>query len=351
MAEPVPMNIARSRTQRLLRSTTVRTSTTGLVVYGLAAITGPLLARSLGPSSRGDLAAVLVPSEMLSWALCFGLPAAAVYYSDRYSIRQMMTATWLFAAVVGWHCDVAVWFFVPSYLQDHDAITVPWLRVMLLVSVPVPAGADRHPAPEAAYRSGGLQFLPLDPVGPRNHHDRGAGRDRSARSDERAVGGIRVLGDCVLRRAHLHESLAGAVAGPAGAPRHGPLRRTAVRGKQGEPSDQPPRSVLMVGIVAPAQLGIYAIAATAAGLSSAAADGIGYVVFARLREESEPNQAWAVLLSGLRWTLLASSGIGVIIGSRRSRSFLCSSVTVQGCGGAAAHPSYRVRFSRTSAVW
>jgi O-antigen/teichoic acid export membrane protein len=70
----------------------------------------------------------------------------------------------------------------------------------------------------------------------------------------------------------------------------------------------------MVGLVTPAQLGIYAIAATAAGLSSAATDGIGYVVFARLREESEPKQAWALLLVGLRWTLLASCGIGLIIG-------------------------------------
>jgi O-antigen/teichoic acid export membrane protein len=72
--------------------------------------------------------------------------------------------------------------------------------------------------------------------------------------------------------------------------------------------------VVMVGLVAPDQLGIYAIAATAAGLSSAAADGIGYVVFARLREASEPKQAWSLLLTGLRWTLLASCGIGLIIG-------------------------------------
>jgi O-antigen/teichoic acid export membrane protein len=72
--------------------------------------------------------------------------------------------------------------------------------------------------------------------------------------------------------------------------------------------------LVMVGIVAPAQLGIYAIAATAAGVSAAAADGIGVVVFSRLREASEPDEAWTVLRTGLRWTLLASCVIGLAIG-------------------------------------
>ena len=35
----------------------------------------------------------------------------------------------------------------------------------------------------------------------------------------------------------------------------------------------------MVGLVAPSELGIYAVAATAAGLSSSAADGVGDVLF------------------------------------------------------------------------
>ena len=308
------MNIARSRAQRLLRSTTVWTSTTGLVVYGLAAVTGPLLARSLGPSGRGDLAAVLVPSEMLHWALCFGLPAAAVYYADRYSIRQMMTAAWVFAAVVGGTVTLAVWFFVPSYLHEHDSITVPWLRIMLLLSVLfVPALTA-------------IQLLRLR-------------TDLVAfnffRSLQLVLETVFIVVLAVIGRLNLTNALWAAFgssviacaavltytrAWPELPLNRRPLRDMAHYGGRLSVGNMANLlinrldQVVMVGIVTPAQLGIYAIAATAAGLSSAAADGIGYVVFARLREESEPKQAWSVLLAGLRWTLLASCGIGLIIG-------------------------------------
>jgi O-antigen/teichoic acid export membrane protein len=54
------------------------------VVMGLAAfVTGPLLARALGADGRGDLAAVLVPLGLLPFVLSFGVAA----YSSRETAR------------------------------------------------------------------------------------------------------------------------------------------------------------------------------------------------------------------------------------------------------------------------
>ena len=304
----------RIRVRRLVRSPTVSTSTTGLVVYGLAAVTGPLLARSLGPSGRGDLAAVLVPSEMLGWVLSFGLPAAAVYYADRYSIRQMMTAAWVFAVVVGGALTLAVWFLVPSYLHEHDPTTVPWLRIFLLVSILfVPAMTA-------------IQLLRLrtDLVA-----------FNVLRSLQLVLETVIIVVLAVIGRLDLTGALWAALASSVvayvavltyarGWPAL-PLNRRALRdmvhyggrlsiGNMANLLINRLDQLVMVGLVAPAQLGIYAIAATAAGVSSAAADGVGWVLFARMREAREPNQAWSVLLGGLRWTLLASCGIGLVIG-------------------------------------
>ena len=304
----------RNRWHRLIRSTTVWTSTTGLVVYGLAAVTGPLLARSLGPTGRGDLAAVLVPSEMLSWLLTFGLPAAAVYYADRYSIRQMMTAAWLFAVVAGGTVTLAVWFYVPSYLHEHDPTTVPWLRIMLLVSVLfVPAMTA-------------IQLLRLrtDLIAFNFFRSLQLVLETLVIVVLAAIGRLDLTGALWAALGSSVVAYVAVLAYARGWPEL-PLKRRALRdmvhyggrlsvGNMANLLINRLDQLVMVGLVAPAQLGIYAIAATAAGLSSAAADGIGFVVFARMREARDPKQAWSVLLVGLRWTLLASCGIGLVIG-------------------------------------
>ncbi len=74
---------ARSGVRDRLRFDVLITSGAGLAVYALALITGPLLARTLGPAGRGDLAAVIVPTQVLGFILLFGLPHAAAYYATK----------------------------------------------------------------------------------------------------------------------------------------------------------------------------------------------------------------------------------------------------------------------------
>jgi O-antigen/teichoic acid export membrane protein len=274
------------------------TSATGLAVYGLAAITGPLLARSLAPAGRGDLAAVLVPSEMLGYILCFGLPAAAIFYADRYSVRQMMTAAWVFAVVVGTTVVLAVWFLVPSYLHAHDPTTVPWLRIMLAISVLIVPGLTAIQLLRLRTNLVAFNFF----------------RSLQLVLETLVIVVLALVGRLDLTGA-LWAALAshlvgyGAVLVYARGWPEWSLDRRVLRdmvhyggrltvGSVADLMMNRLDQLVMVGIVAPAQLGIYAIAATAAGVSAAAADGIGVVVFSRLREASEPDEAWTVLLFG-----------------------------------------------------
>src|SRR5215207_4540866 len=52
-----------------------------LVANGLALVSGPLLARALGPAGRGDLAAILVPAALLPTLADLGL--------STYVVRQV----------------------------------------------------------------------------------------------------------------------------------------------------------------------------------------------------------------------------------------------------------------------
>ena len=106
------------------------TAAAGLAVYALSAISGPVLARTLGPAGRGDLAAVTLPTEMFGWLLAFGLPAT-VYLAREREDRQLLMSAWVFAVVVGGVMIAAVWALVPRYLSGHAALTVPWFRIFL----------------------------------------------------------------------------------------------------------------------------------------------------------------------------------------------------------------------------
>ncbi len=106
---------------------TIKTVVAFLGTYGLSLATGPLLAHALGPSGRGDVSAVQVPSQLFGYILCFGLPNAALYYAGKHSRTASITISWLFAVVVGGFVVLALWWVIPSYLHGHSHETGCWL--------------------------------------------------------------------------------------------------------------------------------------------------------------------------------------------------------------------------------
>ena len=62
---------------RSLSGVVAQLTFTNVLVIGLGLVTGTLLARALGPTGRGNLAAILVPFTLAPWILGLGLPAFA----------------------------------------------------------------------------------------------------------------------------------------------------------------------------------------------------------------------------------------------------------------------------------
>ena len=112
-----------------------KTILTSVGIYGLSLVTGPLLAHSLGPSGRGELTSVQVPSQLFGYLLCFGLPNAALFYARSHERSMSITISWVFAAVIGAVVVAAVWVFIPSYLHGKSPETIFWLRVMLITTI------------------------------------------------------------------------------------------------------------------------------------------------------------------------------------------------------------------------
>jgi O-antigen/teichoic acid export membrane protein len=300
--------------QRNQRNQSVYTALTGLVVFGLAAITGPLLARSLGPAGRGDLAAVLVPSELLGYALAFGLPMATLYHADDYPRRQLVMGVGVFAMVVGGAIVAVAWWLVPTYLHGHPPETVTWLRIMLLVS---------------------LVFVPATTVVHLLRNKPSMASFNVFNSMQLVVESIIIITLAIAGHLTLTTALWAALVSHVlwytaiftyrrrwlgRGFRWSTLRVQLSYGSRlaiGSLSwlaiarlDQ----FVLVGAVPSAKLGEYSVAATAAMVSSAAAAGIGFVLFPRIRRAATPEEGWAATRTGARWTFAASCLIGALVG-------------------------------------
>jgi O-antigen/teichoic acid export membrane protein len=100
----------------------------------ISAIQGPLLARSLGPEQRGDLAAVYVPFLTFGWVVSFGMPAAAAFYVRTVPERKIMGLSYRMMCLLAWPLALLLGFAVPAYLADRPEETIAGLRALLFVT-------------------------------------------------------------------------------------------------------------------------------------------------------------------------------------------------------------------------
>jgi O-antigen/teichoic acid export membrane protein len=114
-------------------------SGTGVVLFGLSVLTGPVLARGLGPSARGDLAAVLMSSIVLSWVLSCGIPIASAYFVDLVPERQLLATITCFGVAVTGPICAGLWFVLPAFLHGHSQTALLWAR-LALVAAPFSVG-------------------------------------------------------------------------------------------------------------------------------------------------------------------------------------------------------------------
>jgi O-antigen/teichoic acid export membrane protein len=259
------------------------TAGSSLVVYALSVLTGPVLARALGDEGRGSLAAVVVPTQLLAWVAGLGMPTATGYFAASVPRRQLVASAWAITAVVAAPLAVVGMVLAPRFLASHDPLTVGWFRALLVATVllvPTYAALDHLNGSGQVRRFNAVRHLiPLS----------------------NAAG---VLIAALAGRLTLTVALAVAtVANVGGAlvvlgfTRSFPGRgfrlgvflmeaRYGARAVVGDVAhllvgrlDQ----VLMVSLVAPAQLGVYAVAATASAVSGSISNGLALATFPRIR--------------------------------------------------------------------
>jgi O-antigen/teichoic acid export membrane protein len=299
-------------TRYSFRFASLLTAGSGAFIYSLAIVTGPLLARNLGPAGRGDLAAVIVPTDMVGFLLCFGIPIAAAYYSREHPSRHLIMSSWVWAVVVGGVLVVASWWAVPWYLQDHAPQTIPWFRAYLIaaiVFVPVQTAIGLLIVRGAMVAFNVWRLFPM------------------------LVNSILI----VLLALTDHLTLTTALAAGLGTnivwfvgvltvyrawPGRG-FRRVAlvkqlhygsrvtvgdIGGLMVSRLDQ----FMLVGLVSSAQLGFYVVAVTAAGAITPISDGLETALFPRLLQHSAGTLEHASAFGkAVRWAIVASVLCGV----------------------------------------
>jgi O-antigen/teichoic acid export membrane protein len=130
----------------------------GLIAYGLALLTGPFLARALGPDGKGQQAIVVVVAQTLAQVGAFGIPFGISYLSDRFEHRRLLGTGYLSVAISMVIISAPMWFLAPHYLSgdEYNSSTVAWMRLALVLNVFVAIGNCAHAMLQT--ESSGLRF-------------------------------------------------------------------------------------------------------------------------------------------------------------------------------------------------
>lgn len=250
--------------------------------YGLGIVTGPLLAQALGDEGRGNLAAVVVPNQLLGWLLCFGLPSATVFFAARHPLKDILGLVWTTTVLLGAVVLAAVWTYVPDYMSGQPPSSTAWFRAYLVYAAlfaPAIVMTEVLRVQERILAYSLVRTLPVT-------------------LNFVAVVGLAISGRLTLQTALAANLITGLAAlvvmlvVTRQLPRPGlgrglrrPFLAFAFRVAGGLVASQVVArldQVMLVSIVAPAELGHYAVAVTYAGLGQALALGVASSVFPML---------------------------------------------------------------------
>lgn len=124
-----------------LASAVLRVSLSNLAIPASAFATGPILARTLGPAGRGELAAVLAPLALVTALFSFGLPEALTYVvaTRRASVASAARIGVIVGALSGVIALVVILLVLPTllhrYPHAHGLLTTLALTLPVLMGV------------------------------------------------------------------------------------------------------------------------------------------------------------------------------------------------------------------------
>ena len=120
-------------TGRAIVSTVAATS----VILGCGLITGLIAARSLGPAGRGELAAIVVWTNVLLYAGTFGLPEAVAYFAaaEQSARARIWITAQAWGAVLGVAITIIGWWLIGIVMSDAPlrAEATRWFLVFFAV--------------------------------------------------------------------------------------------------------------------------------------------------------------------------------------------------------------------------
>ncbi|MBD2843957.1 oligosaccharide flippase family protein [Paenibacillus sp. IB182496] len=101
-------------------------------------VTGMIVARTLGPSGRGEQAAILMWSQFFTHLLTMGLPSAMIYTLQKKleTPERLYGASILLCIGLGALGVIPALFFVPLWMGDYSKPVI-WFAQILMVTIPL----------------------------------------------------------------------------------------------------------------------------------------------------------------------------------------------------------------------
>lgn len=126
----------------------VRLAVSNLAIPASAVLTGPILARSLGPAGRGALAAVLTPIALSTYVFNFGVPQALTYVvaKGRSTTARANRLGLALGAVIGVICAAGLIALTPILLQKYPHQQTLFIVLSLLLPFQMSLGMLRYVA-------------------------------------------------------------------------------------------------------------------------------------------------------------------------------------------------------------
>jgi O-antigen/teichoic acid export membrane protein len=293
----------RSRRRRLARVTASMTSVNAVIMVA-ALVTGPLLARALGPAGRGDLAAILVPFSLAPLILHLGLGVHGAREAARGKDLDTLLGSLCAAALVVGVLGALAGVPLAAVLADgrgavHDYLVVAF-GLVGTVLVSLNSGLERWGVVIAS-----RLIPPVSAVAAMTVlYFAGALTVQSA-AIVSFVGGVAstlvLLGVLRGRRFRFDPSVI----------RSGlPFGMKAWVGSLANLTNARLDQLLMIPLVSARQLGLYAVAVSLAGFSGALTAGLGPPLFTRVASGESELAARA-----LRVTLALVGATTAIVGA------------------------------------
>lgn len=294
------------------------TAAANVTLAGLNAASGVLLARSLGPTGRGEVAAIQLWGFLLATVAVLGTTDAVVYFSARRSERAGTFATSAAALTMLAALPVvaAGWVAMPVLLASQSPDTVRLARLFLLF-VPLYAVANQ---PGQALRGlssftrwNVVRLLPsvlwvvvvVSAIATGN-------RSPGFVTVGFLLGWVLSFGVSVgMARPVVRPPYRVDVTSWGPMLRYGlPLMLASIPQWLNVRLDQ----LLLAAFVPSEELGLYVVAVAWAGLVTPLVNALGVVLFPRLAAEQDEQAREQVLFLGIRVTVLVTAGLVLAVG-------------------------------------